>query len=50
MAECKYSRLSAAARRDALEVAEQQCGHTYRLQRETCVVATLRVLFPAPFG
>ena len=51
MAEGQYSSLSAAERRDALEVAEQQCGQkTYLLEKDTWVVATLGVLFAAPFG
>ncbi len=51
MAEVKYGRLSAAERRDALEVAERRCGQrTYLLEKDTWVVATLRVLFEAPFG
>ena len=51
MAEAGYGRLSPAARRDALEVAERECGQqTYLLEKDTWVVATLRVLFEAPFG
>ena len=51
MAEVQYGRLSAAERRDALEVAERECGlQTYLLEKDTWVVATLRVLFEAPFG
>ena len=51
MAEVQYGRLSAAERRDALEVAERRCGQrTYLLEKDTWVVATLRVLFEAPFG
>ncbi|MXW68019.1 MAG: nucleotidyl transferase AbiEii/AbiGii toxin family protein [Gemmatimonadales bacterium] len=51
MVEVRYGRLSAAERRDALEVAERRCGQrTYLLEKDTWVVATLRVLFEAPFG
>ena len=51
MAEAGYGRLSPAARRDALEVAERECGQqTHLLEKDTWVVATLRVLFEAPFG
>ncbi|MYH49373.1 MAG: nucleotidyl transferase AbiEii/AbiGii toxin family protein [Gammaproteobacteria bacterium] len=51
MVEVQYGRLSAAERRDALEVAERRCGQrTYLLEKDTWVVATLRVLFEAPFG
>ena len=51
MAEVQYGRLSAAERRDALEVAERRGGQrTYLLEKDTWVVATLRVLFKAPFG
>ena len=51
MADIQYERLSAAERRDALEVAERQCGQkTYLLDKDTWVVAILRVLFEAPFG
>ena len=51
MAEAGYGRLSPAARRDALEVAERECGQqTYLLEKDTWVVTTLRVLFEAPFG
>ncbi len=51
MAEVGYERLPPAARRDALEVAERECGQrTYLLEKDTWVVATLRVLFEAPFG
>ena len=51
MADVQYERLSAAERRDALEVAERQCGQkTYLLDKDTWVVAILRVLFEAPFG
>ncbi len=43
--------LSPTARRDALEVAERECGQqTYLLEKDTWVVTTLRVLFEAPFG
>ena len=51
MAEVRYTLLSATEKRDALEVAEQRGGHrTYLLEKDTWVVATLRVLFEAPFG
>ncbi|MDE0074724.1 MAG: nucleotidyl transferase AbiEii/AbiGii toxin family protein [Gammaproteobacteria bacterium] len=51
MAEVRYAMLSATEKRDALEVAEQRGGHrTYLLEKDTWVVATLRVLFEAPFG
>ena len=51
MAKVQYERLSATERRDALEVAERQWGQkTYLLEKDTWVVATLRVLFEAPFG
>ena len=51
MAEVQYGRISVAERRDALEVAERQSGQkTYLLEKDTWVVAILRVLFEAPFG
>ena len=51
MAEVQYGRLSAAERRDALEVAERRSGQrTYLLEKDTWVVAVLRVLFEASFG
>ena len=51
MAEVQYGRVSVAERRDALEVAERRSGQKiYLLEKDTWVVATLRVLFEAPFG
>ena len=50
MADVGFQRLSPAKRRDALEVAERQCGRqTYLLEKDIWVVATLRILFEAPF-
>ena len=51
MAEAQYQRLSASEKRDALEVAERECSReTHLLEKDTWIVATLRVLFEAPFG
>lgn len=51
MGEVRFQWLSAADRRDALDVAARQLGQeTYLLEKDTWIVATLRVLFEAPFG
>ena len=51
MAETRFQRLSATERRDALDVAARRGGReTFLLEKDTWVVATLRVLFEAPFG
>lgn len=51
MAEVQHQLLSVAEKRDALEVAERQHGQeTHLLEKDTWIVATLRVLFEAPFG
>ena len=47
----QYQLLSASEKRDALEVAERVHGQeTHLLEKDTWIVATLRVLFEAPFG
>ena len=51
MAEARYQDLPADDRRDALEVAEHRSSHqAYLLEKDVWVVATLRVLFDAPFA
>ena len=51
MAETSFQRLSATERRDALDVAARRGGReTFLLEKDTWVVATLSVLFEAPFG
>ena len=51
MAKAPFGRLSLGERRDALEVAERRTGHFASLfEKDMWVVATLRVLFEAPFG
>ena len=51
MAETRFQRLSATERRDALDVAARRGGReTFLLEKDTWVVATLSVLFEAPFG
>ena len=51
MADVLYGALAADQRREALQVAARRTGHrTYVLEKDTWVVATLRVLFEAPFG
>ena len=47
----QYQHLSASEKRDAIEVAEGMPGQeAYLLEKDTWIVATLRVLFEAPFG
>ena len=51
MAETRLQDLSPHDRRDALEVAERNSSHkAHVLERDVWVVATLRVLFDAPFA
>ena len=51
MAETRYRDLSSDDRRDALEVAERISGHkAHLLEKDVWVVATLGVLFDAPFA
>ena len=51
MTEVRYQHLSAADRRDALEVAERGGSHmTHLLEKDIWVVAVLNVLFDAPFA
>ncbi len=51
MAETRYQTLSANERRDALEVAGQSGSHNPRLlEKDVWIVATLGVLFEAPFA
>ena len=51
MADALYETLAADQRREALQVAAQGSGQrTYVLEKDTWIVATLRVLFEAPFG
>ena len=51
MDEIQFQRLSTAERRDALDVAARGRGQeTYLLEKDTWIVATLQVLFEAPFG
>ena len=51
MVDALYEALAADQRREALQVAARRTGHrTYVLEKDTWVVATLRVLFEAPFG
>ena len=51
MADALYEALASDQRREALQVAAQRTGHrTYVLEKDTWIVATLRVLFEAPFG
>ena len=51
MADALYEALAADQRREALQVAARRTGHrTYVLEKDTWVVATLRVLFEALFG
>ena len=51
MAETSFQHLSATERRDALDVAARRGGReTFLLEKDTWVVATLRILFEAPFG
>ena len=51
MAETRYQDLSADDRRDALQVAERGSNHkAHLLEKDIWVVATLRVLFDAPFA
>ena len=51
MDKVQYPLLSASEKRDAPEVAERQCGEdNHLLEKNTWIVATLRVLFEAPFG
>ena len=51
MAETRYRNLSAAYRRDALEVAERSSSQqAHLLEKDVWVVATLGVLFDAPFA
>lgn len=51
MAETRYQDLSPHDRRDALEVAERNSSHkAHLLEKDVWVVATLGVLFDAPFA
>lgn len=51
MAETRFQDLSAIERRDALDVAARRRGQeTFLLEKDTWIVATLGVLFEAPFG
>ena len=51
MAEARYQDLSADDRRDALQVAERGSNHkAHLLEKDIWVVATLGVLFDAPFA
>ena len=51
MADARYQDLSATDRRDALEVAERSSSQkAHLLEKDIWVVATLRVLFDAPFA
>ena len=51
MADTQFQRLSAFERRDALDVAARRRGQeTFLLEKDTWIVATLGVLFEAPFG
>ncbi len=51
MADPSYRALTEDQRREALEVAAESTGRrVYLLEKDTWVVATLRVLFEAPFG
>ena len=51
MAETRFQRLTAVERRDALDVAARHRGQeTFLLEKDTWIVATLGVLFEAPFG
>ena len=51
MAETRYQDLSTGDRRDALEVAERNSSHkAHLLEKDLWVVATLGVLFDAPFA
>ena len=51
MNKVQYWLLSASEKREALEVAERRRGQeTHLLEKDTWIVATLRVLFKAPFG
>ena len=51
MADTPYQTLSADQRREALQVAARSSGHrTYVLEKDIWLVATLGVLFEAPFG
>ena len=51
MAETQFQNLSPDDRRDALRVAQESGNHrAYLLEKDIWVVATLRVLFEAPFA
>ena len=51
MAEMRYEALSVQDRRDALDVAKARSGRRARLlEKDVWVVATLRILFNAPFA
>ena len=51
MAETRYQDLSPHDRRDALEVAERNSGQkAHLLEKDVWIVATLGVLFDAPFA
>ena len=51
MPEVHYQRLPKAERREALQAAARRCGRrTQLLEKDIWVVATLGVLFEAPFG
>ena len=51
MDDAPYQALSADERRDALQVAARSSGHrTYVLEKDIWIVATLGILFEAPFG
>ena len=51
MSEVRYQRLPEAERREALQAAALRCGRrTQLLEKDIWVVATLGVLFEAPFG
>ena len=51
MAETRYQDVSSGDRRDALEVAERSSSHkAHLLEKDVWVVATLDVMFNAPFG
>ena len=51
MAEALFQRLAAEERRHALRAAQAECPHpAFVLEKDIWVVATLGVLFDAPFG
>ena len=51
MAEALFQRLAAEERRHALRAAQAECPHpAFLLEKDIWVVATLGVLFDAPFG